>query len=70
MKKVILASLVLAAIYLVHVHLEHESMLQGYVQGCKDVMTGLLHDAGVKDIDQNSLNSFCVSKSREYIGKN
>lgn len=54
-------------VYFLSGDIKRESRFQGYQLGCKDVMTGLYKRAGIKDIDQESLNSFCQNKAKEYF---
>jgi len=51
------------------VHLMHKSSVDGYIQGCKDTASDLLHGTGITGVDQDSLDKFCVNKSRKYVKK-
>lgn len=69
MKKVILAVVASLVVYLGVIHLQHKSALDGYKEGCKDVMTSLLEKLGVNNIDDDSLNTYCDALSKKYVRK-
>ncbi len=69
MKKVVL-SVVLGVLVVLGVSsLMHASALSGYQDGCRDSMTNLLNEAGVFNINQNSLDSYCHQLVQKYVGK-
>ena len=67
MKYVIVTFVVALAVYLAGVHLGHEVLLDGYFQGCRDTMNQLYKDSGLKEVDQNSLNSYCEQLAYRYV---
>lgn len=69
MKKYVIGFLILLTLGLIEGHLCHEAALGGYINGCKDVMLDLYSGLGIKNPDQNSLNSYCHALSRNYIKK-
>lgn len=67
-KKLLVKGLIVVLGYLVLAHIEHKSALDGYHQGCKDVIKEAVSDTGAKVSDE-AVDSYCHGLANKYLKK-